>query len=96
MKVKVVRSKRDFDSIRYLLDTAISEFESYQDEYVRIIVHDAKQLAVDRDRYLYSVNRTVVRYSLELSKYDKRRLMALDADNLQKNDYEELLKFFER
>lgn len=96
MKIKIVRSKSEFDSVRYLLHTAISEYETYQDEYLRIIVRDAKQLAVDRERYLYTVNRTVVRFSLELSKFDRRRLMAFDADNLQKNDYKEILKFFNR
>lgn len=96
MKVKIVRSREEFEPIRSLLGIAINDYESYKDEFLKIIVNDAKQLATDREQYIYSVNRRVLSYSTELSKFDRTKLMAFDADKLQKEDYEEILKFFNR
>lgn len=96
MKVKIRRSRSEFEPIRSLLDIAINDFSNYQDKYLKIIVNDAKRLATDRDQYIYSVNHKVLKYSTELSKFDREKLMAFNETNLQKKDYEEILKFFSR
>lgn len=96
MKVKISRSKSEFEPIRSLLDIAINDFGNYKDEYLKVIVNDAKQLATDREQFIYSVNPRVLKYSTELSRFDKTKLMSFDADKLRKEDYEEILKFFNR
>ena len=96
MKIKISRSKEEFEPIRSILNVAIRESEGYQDDYLKVIVNDAKQLATDREQYQYTVNRRVLKYSTELSKFDKDKLMSFDTEHLKKKDYEAILRFFNR
>lgn len=87
-------SKREFEPIIQLLDIAINDYSHYEDVLLRIIVRDARLLANDKQRYFYTVDRKMLRYSRELTKLDRNKLMKMDCDNLQVRDYKQLYSFF--
>ena len=86
--------RREFEPVIQLLDIAINDYSHYEDNLLRIIVRDAKLLANDKQRYFYTVDRKLLLYSRELTKFDRKKLMAMDSDNLQVTDYIEINSFF--
>ncbi len=95
MKVRILHYRSEFSSIMELLMVAINNYEQYEDTFIRIIVKDAKIIANERT-YCDKVNRRVFLYSSELSKFDRRQLLSMDENNLQKTDYESILSFFKK
>ncbi len=94
MRIRVRLPRREFEPVIQLLDIAINDYSHYEDNLLRIIVRDAKLLANDKQRYFYTVDRKLLLYSRELTKFDRKKLMAMDSDNLQVTDYIEINSFF--
>lgn len=94
MKVRVKVSRWEFLPVIQLLDIAIHDYTRYDDVALKIIVRDARLLAADKNKNLYIVDRGMLRYSRELSKLDRNKLMSMDYDNLQVEDYQYIYNFF--
>ena len=96
MKIRIKQSNYRNEAVIELLNIAIDNFDNYNDIFLRVIVRDAKLLASDCNRYIYSIDRRVLRFSSELSLYDREKLMLMDEDNLRKDDYQHIYNFFKR
>lgn len=93
MDIKVIRSKKTYEPICSLLDEAISENHEYQDEYIKVVVRDAKLISAD-DSSRYSVDREVYTYSSALSEMNTEYLMPMQPEALTIDDYKQIKEFF--
>lgn len=93
MKVRIVRSHAEYAPIRSLLRIAIDSRNANGDEFIRIVVRDAKRLVYDANSR-YDVDRRLYVYSSELSRLNRRKLDAMNPDNLSLRDLREILKYF--
>lgn len=94
MKVNIVRSHKEYEPIRMLLQIAIAEGDANGEEFIKIVVRDAQGLVRKRVTR-YEVDHRLYVYSSEFSHFNRTRLLAMDPDHLRISDLRAMLKFFE-
>lgn len=93
-KVTRLSYQSDYTSIKRLLKIAIHENDTYKDEYIKIVVRDAKMVytnpssvnVIDQDAY---------RYSVPLARLQRPEIMSMCPEQLTIDDFRLLLEFFE-
>lgn len=94
MKLKIIRSKMEYEPIRMLLGIAIASGNANGDEYIKIMVKDAQGLA-QKTVTRYQIDHRIYIFSSEFSRFDRNRLLAMDPEHLSISDLRAMLKFFE-
>lgn len=92
MRIKIKKS--EFTPIRSLLEIAVHEYETYEDQYIKIMVHDAKFMIQDSS-YRFRADSRVYRYSSYLSKNNIDLISEMDPEDLGIDEYRILLAIFE-
>lgn len=93
MRSKIDITPNEFTPIRSLLHYAVKEFDTYQDQYIKVMVKDALLLAKDQG-YLFRANRRMIRYSLYLSQHKRDVIATMNPNALGRNEYHTLLEIF--
>lgn len=83
----------EYTPIRSLLNIAVTEYSTYHDQYIKIMVKDAILLAQD-DKYRYSANRRMYKYSAYLSRHSVSVIRKMNPDRLSLDDYRILFEIF--
>ena len=94
MKYQIIQNKEEFVAMRSLLHIAITHKAEYHDEYIRIMVRDAKEMSVNH-AYRYHANKKVYHCSSFLSRHNPTLLDRLNPDSMGEPEYRMLLEFFE-
>lgn len=84
---------QEFKPLKDILEVAITKYDTYEDRYVKVIVRDAQLLS--RDPHNKSiVDRRVYAFSSTLSKMSLVRLQRFNPDALTRDDFKEILSYF--
>lgn len=94
MRRKINISPNEYTPIRSLLHYAVTEYETYQDQYIKVMVRDALLLAENKD-YRLRADRRMIRYSLYLSQYKRDTIATMNPNALGRNEYSTLLEIFQ-
>lgn len=94
MRRKINITPNEYTPIRSLLHYAVTEYETYQDQYIKVMVRDALLLAENKD-YRLRADRRMIRYSLYLSQYKRDTIATMNPNALGRNEYNTLLEIFQ-
>ena len=85
----------EYTPIRSLLNIAVTEYATYHDQYIKIMVRDAISLSHDKT-YRVVANTRMYRYSSYLSKHSVEVIRQMNPDRLSLSDYKTLFEIFSR
>lgn len=84
----------NYNALCDMLRVAIA-LEERQDEYVRMLIDDAK-LVRESSEMIYSIHQQTYQYATILGRSGENFIDNIDTQNLSFDDYDALLDFFER
>jgi len=85
----------EYTPIRSLLYYAVNEYQHYTDQYIKIMVRDAIEMANDANSR-YMVNRRMYRYSHYLSINSMTVVRRMNPEQLTIEDYRTLFEIFKK
>lgn len=83
----------EYTPICSLLSIAVTDYNNYHDDYIKVMVRDAISLSENME-YRFQANRRMFRYSLYLSKHSMNVVRQMNPERLTRADYQELLNLF--
>lgn len=83
----------EYTPIRSLLNIAVTEYETYHDHYIEIMVRDAISLSQNQHHKI-NANRRMYRYSSYLSRHCSVEIQRMDPQRLTLDNYKTLLRIF--
>lgn len=83
----------EYTPIRSLLNIAVTEYESYHDKYIKIMVKDAIFLS-ENNEYRFKANRRVYKFSSYLSVNSIDIIKSMKPDHLTLDNYKTLFEIF--
>lgn len=94
MRRKINITPNEYTPIRSLLHYAVTEYETYQDQYIKVMVRDALLLAEDQS-YRLRADRRMIRYSLYLSQHERAVIATMNPNALGRAEYNTLFEIFQ-
>ena len=93
MRRKINIIPNEYTPIRSLLHYAVTEYNTYQDQYIKVMVEDAIMLSQDAE-YRFRANRRMFRYSSYLSLHKREVVTSMNPQHLGIDEYRVLFEIF--